>query len=527
MTQSWSNKERSELIKRLTRGELTVADAARRYDLPLDQLQSWVDDYFSTGSLGDEHSERKILARLPDGDAILAIAPVAAALAQVSRDHHMIIRHFIPGRTISEVLALTKLERMKALEVIDDLCTRGGLRPTGGVRALGQDGAPVRPAMTLPANVEEPAARSRGQWILGAGLLAAIVTFASAVLFDGEGGDATRKAAAKGATPAAAEAAPDPEPAAAPDPCPAGMIYHPAATLEIGSRDPSPALATARPPFAAEVSSFCLDRTEVTVAAYGECVAAGQCDAAHAESAWPQGQTPKRDWEQAQAAYGELCNAGAEDRDGHPINCVTWYQAAHYCSSLGKRLPYEVEWELAARGPEGRAYPWGGDRPGRYRLNACGDECRRWRSAHALADEEVMYEADDGWPGTAPVGSFHAGQTAREVQDLAGNVFEWTADGFYSYGDEAGDAGDAAPEDGASTGEPAAPAPEPAPEPKVDPRGPAEADQRIIRGGAFNSALPEHAHAALRYPQAADAHAHAIGFRCAKKPLFDPAAKAD
>jgi formylglycine-generating enzyme required for sulfatase activity/transposase-like protein len=526
MTQSWSNKERSELIKRLTRGELTVSDAARRYEIPLDELQSWVDAYFSTGSLGEEHSERKILARLPDGDAILAIAPVAAALSQVSRDHHIIIRHFIPGRTINEVLALTKLERMKALEVIDDLCTRGGLKPTGGERPLAENGAPRRPGITLPASVEEPAARSRGQLILGLGLLAAVVAFVSAVLFDGEGD--TEKDRRKSA-PAVAEpdAQPEPEPEPEPEPCPTDMAYQAAATLELGSRDESPALATARPPFTATVSSFCIDRSEVTVAAYGECVAAGGCEEAHKDSSWPQGQTSKREWERAQEAYSELCNAGAADREGHPINCVTWYQAAHYCSWLGKRLPYEVEWELAARGPEGRPYPWGADRPGRYRLNACGDECRRWRTAHELAVDEVMYEADDEWPGTAPVGSFHAGQTPSEIQDLAGNVFEWTADGFYSYPEAAPADAPEAEADAAATEAGAEAAERPAPAPKVDPRGPTEADQRIIRGGAFNSTLPEHAHAALRYPQAADAHAHGIGFRCAKKPLFEPTPKDD
>ncbi|HGG57848.1 MAG TPA: hypothetical protein ENK31_08650, partial [Nannocystis exedens] len=143
-------------------------------------------------------------------------------------------------------------------------------------------------------------------------------------------------------------------------------------------------------------------------------------------------------------------------------------------------------------------YPWGDEPPGPHTLNACGSECRAWRIEHELGDTPVMYETDDGWVGTAPVGSYPQGRTQSGVDDMIGNLFEWTADGFYMYEEDAGS------------------------EITVDPRGPVEAERRIIRGGAFNSTNPVHTDPALRFPQVPDTHTHGIGFRCARNPDFEP-----
>jgi iron(II)-dependent oxidoreductase len=90
--------------------------------------------------------------------------------------------------------------------------------------------------------------------------------------------------------------------------------------------------------------------------------------------------------------------------ENHPANEMTWYGARDYCATLGKRLPTEAEREYAARGREGRTYPWGEAPP---------DPTR------------ARYGA--GWIQTVPVGSLPKGATPEGVHDLAGNVHEWTS----------------------------------------------------------------------------------------------------
>jgi len=139
------------------------------------------------------------------------------------------------------------------------------------------------------------------------------------------------------------------------------------------------------------LASFEMDVTEVTTAQYEACVRAGTCQAA--------------------GTQGEYCNAGKSDRQGHPINCVSWDDATAFCSWAGRRLPTEEEWEYAARGTDSRTYPWGSGTPG----------------------SQLCWNREISGQGTCAVGSFASGKSPFGVQDMAGNVWEWTSTAYCPY----------------------------------------------------------------------------------------------
>lgn len=170
----------------------------------------------------------------------------------------------------------------------------------------------------------------------------------------------------------------------APLQAPDGMILIPGGSFEMGM---PPELTGGNPRVHTTVKPFFLDRLEVTTEAYLTCVEVGRCEPTAKKSG---------------------CNATArKPRLRHPINCLSKVQAEHYCTEQGKRLPTEAEWEYAARGTDGRTYPWGNELP---------QEQLCW---------ERRKDAED--QSTCPVGSFPQGASPFGALDMAGNVWEWTS----------------------------------------------------------------------------------------------------
>jgi len=272
-------------------------------------------------------------------------------------------------------------------------------------------------------------------------------------------------------------------PAARPGKCPDGMAYIPGGPFFMGADD---GVEAERPAHKVEVPPYCMDIFEVTTAKYVACSDAGWCKRASTENAG-EGVKPSE-----QQAYDSLCNERDPiGRGKHPINCVTWEMADIFCRSMHTRLPTEAEWEFAARGSDGRPYPWGSAPPSARHLNACGTECAAWARAAKVEALLPMYEEDDHWPNTAPVGSFPEGKSRFGVMDLAGNVWEWVSDWYAPY----------ARGDGVT--------------PVVSPTGPATGKRRVIRGGAWNGSQASWERPSFRYSKEPTDRSHGVGFRCA------------
>jgi len=162
--------------------------------------------------------------------------------------------------------------------------------------------------------------------------------------------------------------------------------------------------------------AYAMHRTEVTVTDYMRCYDQGQCAAPvqhHSDD-------PAFNW-------------GAADRLDHPINGVTRAQAATYCTWAGGRLPTEAEWEYGARGATTRRFPWGNTPPGMTSpgLGNFADESLL-KLDPKLA--RCLRGLNDGFAHTSPVGLFKDGISPFGLLDMAGNVWEWTADGYGPYG---------------------------------------------------------------------------------------------
>ena len=139
--------------------------------------------------------------------------------------------------------------------------------------------------------------------------------------------------------------------------CPKASVLVPHGTFIMGSDDAS--LGASRQ-HKASLGDFCIQKTEVIVADYQACVDAGACLAGYPDT---------NDNSKNNADRGALCGSRHPEQPESPMNCVDWRMADQYCRWVGGRLPTEQEWEYAARGSDGRIYPWGNATPDAHLLS--------------------------------------------------------------------------------------------------------------------------------------------------------------
>ena len=237
------------------------------------------------------------------------------------------------------------------------------------------------------------------------------------------------------------------------------MVYVPAGEFLMGSPE-GVGEDEEHPQHTVYLDACWIDQTEVTNAMYARCVADGGC-------------TEPRSRE----SYTRDSYYGNPDYDEYPVISVTWHQAEAYCQWAGRELPTEAQWEKAARGTDGRTYPWGNEPPAGNLVN--------------FADKNTDYDwsnkaIDDGYEDTAPVGTYPDGASTYSALDMAGNVLEWVADWYGDY-----------PSGSVS-----------------NPTGPTIGESRVLRGGSWNNLVSDIRSAFRSRSVPGDASGINFGFRC-------------
>jgi len=251
------------------------------------------------------------------------------------------------------------------------------------------------------------------------------------------------------------------------------MVCVPHGTFQMGSEA---GLEDEKPIHSVTLSEFWMDQTEVTVTQFQRFIQ----DQNYRTEAEERGRSytyANDGWELVdEANWHHPLGPTSSSEGNHPVVHVSWDDAQAYCAWAGGRLPTEAEWEYAARGPEEYAFPWGNIFNG-AQLNFCDKNCTLdW------ADQN----SDDGYGFTAPVGSFPTGKSWVGALDLAGNVWEWTADWYTN---------------------------EYTSDSQTDPEGPADGQFRVLRGGSWFSTEYD-VRSTSRNKDRSTMTYNTLGFRC-------------
>jgi formylglycine-generating enzyme required for sulfatase activity len=251
--------------------------------------------------------------------------------------------------------------------------------------------------------------------------------------------------------------------------------------------------ADERPARTVKLDAFAIDRHEVGNAQYRKfldgIMQSGDHSRCHRDEPKGKDHTP-RYWREFNpllndAYYARMAPFDADTfaADDLPVVGVDWFDAYAYAAWAGKRLPSEAEWELAARGSDGRRWPWGNE--WQYGLCNIGGE----KGGIDISDRGFGGREKDGYIYVSPVGSFPGGRSPFGCDDMAGNVAEWCADWYQS--DYYGLAS------------------------QTNPRGPAGGLARVVRGGSAQNS-PSTVRCAARRMYEPDFRTFTLGFRCAK-----------
>jgi formylglycine-generating enzyme required for sulfatase activity len=227
------------------------------------------------------------------------------------------------------------------------------------------------------------------------------------------------------------------------------------------------------------LEAFWIDRTEVTNAMFGLFVnqtgfVTGAERAGASEVYGITTPVPGADWLHPQGPASSISGL-----DSYPVVQMSYFAAAAYCAWAGGSLPTEAQWEKAARGGDGRLFPWGDQMPNETLLNAADSN---------LPVPWAQKDQNDGYRYTAPVGSFLAGESPYGAEDMAGNAWEWTRSLYKDYPYN--------PSDGRETQ-----------------TAPAAGDKVVLRGGGWYSDYGS-VRSTLRYGAIPDLSNDATGFRC-------------
>lgn len=273
-------------------------------------------------------------------------------------------------------------------------------------------------------------------------------------------------------------------------PPPAERVLIPDGTFLMGATDRDSAVETNDTILGAETPShtvyldaFYIDLTEVTNAMFADFVRATGYRT-HAEISG-EAHVYRADTDNFRPQSGATwqdpdgSGRGISGLDDHPVVQISWSDAAAFCSWRGGRLPTEAEWEKAARGDDGRLYPWGNSYNGNL-LNG---------SDKTLGQDPELFSYNDGYAFTAPVGSYAGGASPYGVLDMAGNVLEWVNDyssrSYYNVS------------------------------PDRNPPGPSSGPAHVLRGGSWYSG-PRNNRAAHRVgAEELEIAVQNYGFRCA------------